>query len=429
MRPIITILLLLLTVTLPAQITLTRTNVPAPGDTLFYARDTSTANISIGAMGTGQLWDFSQLQVEETYQLIARDTVGDPNAHIYPGANLIISTEGLNTYLESTDTAVYLLGGGLPEAAVFGLDGIVFSAPQKLYEFPSTYGTTFTTHFSVDATVDGSIFFQGVDSVRLIRRSTAQVMIDGYGTVKTPYNSYDALRQRTETLNADSIFILYFGSWTPFTVDTSMSIEYQWLTAEAKGNVATAYMDEASGLVESVEFFLDVQNANAPIASFSFEDQGEGTVAFLDQSGNEPVSWQWTFGDGASSSEQNPTHTYAISGNYQVCLTVGNSVGNNQLCQQITVDIVNSLPDPDKRMEMEVYPNPTRDFIHFLPKGLEQQRFQLTLFDARGQKLRQADFTGQLRLNVEALPPGFYTYFLQTTTDYQWSSGKILVIP
>ena len=39
------------------------------------------------------------------------------------------------------------------------------------------------------------------------------------------------------------------------------------------------------------------------------------------------TSWQWDFGDGSSSTLQNPTHTYTSSGNYNVSLRVGNSTG------------------------------------------------------------------------------------------------------
>jgi gliding motility-associated-like protein len=38
-------------------------------------------------------------------------------------------------------------------------------------------------------------------------------------------------------------------------------------------------------------------------------------------------SWQWDFGDGSSSPQQNPSHTYMASGNYNVTLQVTNSVG------------------------------------------------------------------------------------------------------
>jgi PKD repeat protein len=46
------------------------------------------------------------------------------------------------------------------------------------------------------------------------------------------------------------------------------------------------------------------------------------TVRFTDTSANSPTSWSWTFGDGNTSTEQHPTHTYTTPGNYTVTLSV-----------------------------------------------------------------------------------------------------------
>ena len=48
------------------------------------------------------------------------------------------------------------------------------------------------------------------------------------------------------------------------------------------------------------------------------------TVAFTDQSTGSIISWLWDFGDGASSTSQNPGHTYTDPGTYNVVLTVSN---------------------------------------------------------------------------------------------------------
>ncbi|MHC1626307.1 MAG: beta strand repeat-containing protein [Methanoculleaceae archaeon] len=53
------------------------------------------------------------------------------------------------------------------------------------------------------------------------------------------------------------------------------------------------------------------------------------TVTFTDQSTGSPTSWSWDFGDGNTSTEQNPIHTYVAAGTYDVNLTVSNNVGTN----------------------------------------------------------------------------------------------------
>lgn len=51
------------------------------------------------------------------------------------------------------------------------------------------------------------------------------------------------------------------------------------------------------------------------------------TCSFLDGSGGSPDWWLWDFGDGNTSTEQNPTHSYVTYGVYTVTLTVSNDGG------------------------------------------------------------------------------------------------------
>lgn len=51
------------------------------------------------------------------------------------------------------------------------------------------------------------------------------------------------------------------------------------------------------------------------------------TIAFEDRSTNSPEAWGWTFGDGASSTDQHPVHTYSRAGMYHVTLTARNACG------------------------------------------------------------------------------------------------------
>ncbi len=55
---------------------------------------------------------------------------------------------------------------------------------------------------------------------------------------------------------------------------------------------------------------------------------GPLAVRFTDRSKGTPTAWHWDFGDGNTSSEQNPTHTYAIPGIYPPTLTVFNYGGS-----------------------------------------------------------------------------------------------------
>jgi len=70
----------------------------------------------------------------------------------------------------------------------------------------------------------------------------------------------------------------------------------------------------------------------APVAAFSADRQlgnAPFIVHFTDLSSNNPTSWNWNFGDGTSSSEQNPRHIYQLEGSYNVSLTATNQYGSD----------------------------------------------------------------------------------------------------
>ena len=60
-------------------------------------------------------------------------------------------------------------------------------------------------------------------------------------------------------------------------------------------------------------------------------------VAFTDQSTGSPTSWQWSFGDGAFSNAQNPTHAYNTQGSYGVSLTVYNATSSSTTSHVVTI--------------------------------------------------------------------------------------------
>ncbi|WP_370575556.1 PKD domain-containing protein, partial [Methanomethylovorans sp.] len=76
--------------------------------------------------------------------------------------------------------------------------------------------------------------------------------------------------------------------------------------------------------------------APAPVANFSADATSGAiplTVNFTDHSTNIPTSWEWNFGDGNTSTDQNPAHTYTSVGTYNVSLNATNVGGSNTSTQ------------------------------------------------------------------------------------------------
>ncbi|MDZ7777706.1 MAG: PKD domain-containing protein [Bacteroidales bacterium] len=92
-----------------------------------------------------------------------------------------------------------------------------------------------------------------------------------------------------------------------------------------------------------------VSGGEAPVAAFSADKtsvEEDTSIPFTDESTGEPTEWQWDFGDGNTSAEQNPTHTYVSEGTYDVELTVSNEEGSDSESKTnyITVNAAGSVP-------------------------------------------------------------------------------------
>jgi PKD repeat protein len=85
---------------------------------------------------------------------------------------------------------------------------------------------------------------------------------------------------------------------------------------------------------------------NPPVADFSASPVSGAAplaVSFTDLSTNAPTAWLWSFGDGTTSTERNPTHTYAAAGVYDVSLRASNAMGSNT---KLRNDYVSVAPPP-----------------------------------------------------------------------------------
>jgi len=141
--------------------------------------------------------------------------------------------------------------------------------------------------------------------------------------------------------------------------DTSQNMPSQWLWSFGDGNESNEqnpqHTYEAPGIYVVCLLAGSVcgsdqacrqltVSCDAPQAGFSYHAD-ELSLSFTDQSANGPGNWQWDFGDGNTSQEANPQHTYSLPGSYQVCLQAGSVCGSTESCQTISVSCAAPLPD------------------------------------------------------------------------------------
>ncbi len=84
--------------------------------------------------------------------------------------------------------------------------------------------------------------------------------------------------------------------------------------------------------------FVGSPTSGPPTLTVLFTDLSTGTPA--------PVAWYWSFGDGSTSTEQNPTHDYASEGTYTVALRVTSASGTSPVTSKASyITVVDSTVD------------------------------------------------------------------------------------
>ncbi len=140
----------------------------------------------------------------------------------------------------------------------------------------------------------------------------------------------------------------------------------------------------------SLEVFIQEKELSV---DFDFEVQGTGikddasggifpddVIQFTDKSDERAVKWEWDFGDGGTSSEQNPTHVFGKKGDFVVELTISDEWGCQESIEK-TVSITRSY-----RLMVPTGFTPTEaENKTFLPKYKGLVEIELLVFNIWGE--------------------------------------------
>ena len=189
-----------------------------------------------------------------------------------------------------------------------------------------------------------------------------------------------------------------------FTEPGHYSIDYKAYEAEACANEISLINYINAGLKPTASFHFD------PV-----EAEVGDTVIFTNESTGLNIHYEWSFGDGANSTEENPIHVYYAENNenYNVILTVSDDAG----CQDTY-----TLPVPVVDNHVLYVPNsftPNKDGLNdiFLPviACVDQKRYYLVIYDRSGSIVFSTNQTTEGwdgTIDGKECPPGIYTYFI-----------------
>jgi len=243
---------------LSAQITITDDDMPSTGDTIRTSSSVNFGMINYEETGDDFTWDFSQLtpfsqdvdtfvSVSQTpllYQLmfltsanLAHKGMGFPQ---FPGYEV---TDYYDFY-KSSSSDYKLVGFGAT------LNGIPipnkFDEADKIFQFPLENG-------NVDSSMaEHSISFPSLGYFGGWKKRVNYA--DGYGTLITPYGTFETLRIKSMVQQYDSVYIDSLGFGLPIYQEY---VEYKWL-GNGYGLPLCTVKDD--GLITSISYIDSVRN-------------------------------------------------------------------------------------------------------------------------------------------------------------------------
>jgi hypothetical protein len=266
---------------LTAQITLTNNDVVGPGNSFLMATDLSPdASIVAGTPGSGKQWDFSALKIttEDSIHFVDPKTL--PKYNDFQDATLGYYFENANdstwAFVRSSSTELEVLGAaGIDESTG---DTIPVRLEFPLLTFPSSLGTTFTDHFltftfsdTLNVDPDGPGPHAKVDSIRFTNTTRINSEMDAEGTLITPRDTLNTLRQWVQRIFIDSSFMYTNGSWKLFSptmsgmflrdsVSADTTLAYRWWTKIIGFPLVEFGVDNEHGRASEQAVWLDVND-------------------------------------------------------------------------------------------------------------------------------------------------------------------------
>jgi len=162
------------------------------------------------------------------------------------------------------------------------------------------------------------------------------------------------------------------------------------------------------------DFYVDV---NDNFANFE-SNLISGTNYQFTNSSTNASNFQWNFGDGTTSNQQNPTHIFTTAGTYHVTLTVTSCGKTYTKAKEITISTLSN--ETFKGDDLKLYPNPSTDFLYVSVSDLDQ----VLIFDSLGkQNLPKYHSQGnETQIDIQHLAKG--NYILHISKDNQTENLK-----
>ncbi len=207
----------------------------------------------------------------------------------------------------------------------------------------------------------------------------------------------DTITFVSTSTDADGVLTSWLWNFGDGTTASEQTPSHKYAAAGTYTVVLTVTDNEGATGEKVKNMTVAAVSNSAPVADFTFAPALPGVdqeIQFTDQSTDADdniTGWAWDFGDGTTSTLQNPTHAYTTAGNYMVKLAVTDAEG---LTDTVTKQVV--VGGTGAEVGLYTYPNPAHTYAtiaYVLPEGATDP--VLRIYDISGQLVREEDLAAR----------------------------------
>lgn len=194
----------------------------------------------------------------------------------------------------------------------------------------------------------------------------------------------------------------WFGFYAPLDAETVYAADSLSATITMGKDAGDLTIKTGNGCSADIEKAIALENSYAPIADFTVVEDFANKIDFAATATSTDV-YAWTFGDGSSDTGADVSNTFANSDIYNVCLSVSNGCGSDELCQDVSASIT-GLSNFDAAGNVNVFPTAVASELNVILPGAAT----ISVTDVLGNTLSETNITDQGSINVSDLNAGMY---------------------
>jgi len=305
LRSLLAVTLLLASTQAYAQITITNSDLAGVNDNIPISVKTSLSGFDPDSTGINFTWNYSTLipDSQRIVKTVAASTTAYPlysflatygiynyTPDQFPFSLLGTPPTDVYDFYKKTSTYLAIVGQGMTVggAAIPAL----YSSADRVYKLPLNYGDVDTSVSQFGAPIPGFGYYR--------KQQTRITEVDGWGTLTTPFGTFNALRVKSTLQISDSIYLdtLQFG----ITIPRLNIIEFKWLSPGCK--IPMLEIDATEGFFGGLTVNrVNWQDSLQVPMTVNFATQNscpivnEGAITASVNGGKYPLKYLWSTGD------------------------------------------------------------------------------------------------------------------------------------